>query len=145
MPEWVNKIPGVGGSERAGSAFINTQRRLVFRSLVEKLNRKVSGKRSLTNSELRVIGNYVNISTGRGSLGKYANSLQAMTALFFSPRWWASRIGWLTGQPIWYGTDWFGGEGATREVRTMVAVEMAKQVAAQMAIVGIAAAALTAA
>jgi uncharacterized coiled-coil protein SlyX len=145
MPEWINKVPGVGGSERAGSAFINTQRRLVFRSLVEKLSKQLDGKRSISNAELRVIGNFVNISSGRGSMGKYANSLEAMTMLFFSPRWWASRLAWLSGQPMWHNTGWFGGEGASREVRAMVAVEMTKQVAAQMAIMGIAAAALTAA
>lgn len=146
VPEWFDKLPGVGSSERAGSAFINTQRRLVFRSLVEKLAKKYDGNVSaISNAELRVIGNMVNIASGRGSLGAWANSLEAMTAIFFSPRWWMSRLQWWAGQPLWHDAKWTGGEGASWEVRQMAAVEWAKQAAAQLAIMTLAVAGLTAA
>jgi hypothetical protein len=145
VPEWVNKIPGVGGSERAGSAFINTQRRLVFRSLVEQLATDLDGKRSISNAELRVVGNIVNASSGRGSLWKFENVAHAASMVFFSPKWWASRIALLTGQPIWAESKWFGGEGASPEVRKLVAKEMLKQTAAQMAILGLTVAGLMAA
>ncbi len=144
-PEILNRIWGIGGSERAGSAFINTQRRLVFRHLVERLSRNLGGSRRITAAELRVIANFVNVSSGRGSLGKYANSLEAMSAVFFSPRWWMSRLAVLTGQPIWHDSRWFGGEGATTEVRKMVAKEWGKQMAAQATVIAIAYAALKAA
>ena len=145
VPEWFDKLPGIGGSERAGSAFINTQRRLVFRSLVDKLATKLDGKRSVSNAELRVIANFVNVSSGRGTIGAYTSALDSVTTVFFSPRWWASRINVLSGQPIWHGAQWTGENGASAEVRKMIAVEWAKQAAGQVAIMGIAVAALTAA
>ena len=146
VPEWFDKLPGIGASERAGSAFINTQRRLVFRQLATQLATQLDGtQRSLSNAELRVIGNLVNISSGRGSLGKWANSLEALTLVFFSPRWWASRLAFWTLQPLWHDARWVGGEGASKEVRMMAAKEWTKQAAAQVAIMGIAVAALTAA
>lgn len=147
VPEWFDKLWGVGASERAGSAFINTLRRLVFRSLVEKLATKHydGNVSSISNAELRVIGNMVNVASGRGSLGKWANSLEALTMVFFSPRWWASRLQWWSGQPVWHDSRWLGGEGASWEVRQMAAQEWAKQAAAQAAIMAIVIAGLTAA
>ena len=145
VPEWFDKIPGIGGSERSGSAFINTQRRLVYRSLVDKLATKLDGKRSITNAELRVIGNFVNVSTGRGTIGSHTAALDTITTVFFSPRWWASRINWMSGQPIWHDARWAKGEGASKEVRQMIAVEWGKQAAAQAVIMGLAVAGMTAA
>ena len=144
-PDWFDEIPGIGGSERAGSAFINTQRRLVFRSLVEKLAADIDGKRSISNAELRVIGNIVNISSGRGTIGSWTSALDSVTTVFFSPRWWASRINWLTMQPIWHDARWTGGEGASTEVRKLVAMEMAKQAGAQALILGLVTAGMLAA
>lgn len=147
VPEWVNKIPGVGGSERAGSAFINTLRRLVFRSLVDKLSKTMDGKgKKISNADLRVIANLVNVSTGRGDINIKGVSqiLTASSALFFSPRWWLSRLQWWTGQPVWHNSGWWG-EGASTEVRQLVAIEMGKQVMAQGMIIGLVSAALAAA
>ena len=136
-PEWADWVPGVAGSERAGSAFINTQRRLVFRSLVQKLAKKINGERSISNAELRVIANFINVSTGRGSLGDRANSLQAITHVFFSPRWWMSRLQWWVGQPAWHNSSWFGYEGASSEVRKMALAEWVNQAAAQAIVMGL--------
>jgi N12 class adenine-specific DNA methylase len=148
-PEWVNKIPGVGGSERAVSAFINTQRRLVFRSLVDKLaKRREEGTKGLTDAELRVIGNLVNVASGRGNLAgaqQWESALTAAAAVFFSPRWWVSRIQWWTGQPMWSNSRWLGGEGVSWDVRRMVVMEWGKQLAAQAMIMSIAIGGLTAA
>jgi N12 class adenine-specific DNA methylase len=148
-PEWVNKIPGVGGSERAVSAFINTQRRLVFRSLVDKLaKRREDGTKGLTEAELRVIGNLVNVASGRGNLAgaqQWESALTAAAAVFFSPRWWVSRIQWWTGQPMWSNSRWLGGEGVSWDVRRMVVMEWGKQLAAQAMIMSMAIGGLTAA
>jgi hypothetical protein len=146
VPEWFDKVWGIGGSERAGSAFINTQRRLVFRNLVSKLSTKLDGKNaSLSNADLRVIGNLVNVASGRGGIGKWTGALDALTLVFFSPRWWVSRLSWWVGQPVWHDSRWFGGDGASTEVRQMAAAEWAKQAAAQIAVMGVAVAGLTAA
>lgn len=146
VPEWVNNIPGVGGSERAGSAFINTLRRLVFRSLVDKLAKRLEGQgKALSDADLKVIANFVNVSTGRGDIKKYASVINAASTVFFSPRWWISRLQWLSGQPMWHGARWTDGKGASTEVRKMIAMEMGKQLMAQAAIIGFATAALAAA
>lgn len=148
VPEWVNKLPGLGGSERAASAFINSLRRLVFRSLVEKLAPMADGKRqSLTAADLEVIGHLVNVSTGRGRSGiaKFDSALTAASVVFFSPRWWLSRLQWWTGQPMWRETRWFGGKGVSPGVRSLVVKEWSKQAAAQVAIIGLVTAALYAA
>ena len=142
VPEWFDKLPGVGGSERAGSAFINTQRRLVFRELVGQLA-KMQGKsdtRSLSSADLRIIGNAVNVASGRGSIGsgKWAQSLEMLSSVFFSPRWWASRVQSLIGAPMWHESRWVGGEGASTEVRMLIAAEWGKQMAAQAGIMTLA-------
>lgn len=146
VPAWFDKIPGIGGSERAGSAFINSQRRMVFRELVTQLARwQGKNAASLSSADLRVIGNLVNVSTGRASLGKLENAAQVATALFFSPRWWASRLQTLVGAPIYSESRWLGGEGASTDVRLLVAKEWAKQMAAQTAIMTLVVSALAAA
>lgn len=124
-PEWVNKIPGIGGSERSGSAFINTLRRLVFRSFAEKLGRRLDGKdKRLSNADLRVLGHFVNVSTGRASVGQWASTLAEASTVFFSPQWWASRLLMLTGQPIWHNLR---DKEVSWETRAFVAQEWAKQ------------------
>lgn len=146
VPEWFDKVWGVGGSERAGSAFINTQRRTVFRELAGWLAKKqdVKGPSSLSSADLRLIGNLVNNASGRADLGKLGQSIELATKVFFSPRWWKSRINILIGQPLWYEARWTGGEGASAEARKLVALEWGKQAAAQVAIIGLAATALRA-
>lgn len=146
IPEWMNRIWGVGGSERAGSAFINTQRRLVFRSLVDKLTRTMDGKnKTISDSDLQVIGNLVNVASGRASIGTWSAALKAASAVFFSPQWWASRLLWWSGQPVWNDSQWFGGEGASWEVRKLAAMEWGKQASAQAIIMGVVAGGLAAA
>jgi N12 class adenine-specific DNA methylase len=145
-PEWMNKVWGIGGSERAVSAFINTQRRLVFRSLVDKLaTMRGDDVARLSDADLKVIGNLVNVASGRAGLGKWEGALQGAAAVFFSPRWWMSRLAWWSGQPMWHESRWFGGTGASAEVRKLAMMEWGKQAAAQALIMGLAIAGLTAA
>jgi hypothetical protein len=145
-PEWMNKVWGIGGSERAVSAFINTQRRLVFRSLVDKLaTMRGDDVARISDADLRVLGNLVNVASGRAGLGKWEGALQGAAAVFFSPRWWMSRLAWWSGQPMWHESRWFGGTGASPEVRRLAMMEWGKQAAAQALIMGLAVAGLTAA
>jgi len=95
LPE---KIPGYGrlvrGSNRAFVGFINETRADAFDSLVNTF--KAYG-RPVDNDTLRRIADYVNTSTGRGSLdfGKLGNlekHAKLLNAIFFSPRLASGRI-----------------------------------------------------
>lgn len=66
MGRWSKHIPGVAASERAYVTYLNRIRADVFDALVDQLGR--GGQ--VTLEEARVIANFVNASTGRGSLGK---------------------------------------------------------------------------
>jgi hypothetical protein len=93
-------LPGVAASERAYLTFLNRIRADVFDTLVHSL-----GKRSaVTLAEAQVIANYVNVATGRGSMGKsFEPAMAAMATVFFSPRYMASRFQMLALQPMWRG------------------------------------------
>lgn len=100
MSRLADKIPGVAGSERAYTTYLNRIRADVFDSLVGTLGKKGA----VTDAEARVIANYVNASTGRGSLGFAEKAAVPLATVFFSPRFLASRFQLLSGQPMWGGT-----------------------------------------
>lgn len=95
LPE---KIPVYGrlvrGSNRAFTGFINETRADAFDSLVNTFK---AAKRPLDDNTYRRIADYVNTSTGRGSLdlGKLGNlekHAKLLNAVFFSPRLASGRI-----------------------------------------------------
>lgn len=59
-----------------------------------------------TPKELNAIANYVNVSTGRGFIGKgrFANVARAAADVLWSPRLLISRFQLLLGQPMYRGT-----------------------------------------
>ena len=100
---FAKKIPGVNMSERAYNAYLNTMRVECFDSLLNAL--KACGSTSATKAELRAIGNFVNVATGRGNIGyaqKYASEL---STVFFAPKLTASRWQYLVGQPLYGGSS----------------------------------------
>lgn len=112
--KWVKKIPGVAASERAFSGYLNRMRADVFDSLTASLAR--DGKPKL--EEAKAIANYVNKSTGRGTLpGKMDQAAAGLAQVFFSPRYLASRFQILSGQPFY---------GGTMRTRGLIAKEYAK-------------------
>lgn len=91
LSKWAEKIPGVRPSERAYVGFINKLRADTFDSLVD--NAKKAGLDVSQGSQLsKEIAKYVNVSTGRGSLGRFEKVGTELNGLLFSPRLIASRL-----------------------------------------------------
>lgn len=95
MSNLLEKIPYLGAparaSSRAYSSYLNRVRVDVFNSLVSSF--KETGFSS--QKVLKELADYVNTATGRGSLGALGRSTKILSALFFSPKFMASRIALL--------------------------------------------------
>lgn len=90
MSKFAEKIPGVRMSERSFITYGNKIRADVFDDIIAKWER--NGANITVGLEKKLAG-YLNAATGRGSLGKHLDDLNAVTsALFFSPRLQAARV-----------------------------------------------------
>lgn len=99
MSTWAEKVPGVRRSNRAYVSFLNKLRADTFEKLIQQ--GKVFGANGEANVPLaRALADFVNTSTGRGSLGKLESSAVALNSTFFSPRLIASRLKMLN--PAYY-------------------------------------------
>lgn len=117
-------IPGVAMSERMYVAGLNRMRMDFFDSCIATL--KWWGG-PVTEAEAAVIANFVNISTGRGSLtGKWKTAATGLASVFFSPRYVASRFQLLLSEPFKAAT---GTGGHTARTRLLVASEYARMAA----------------
>lgn len=86
----VQKIPGIGASERAYSGFLNKIRFDVFKSMVKDSQ---NAGIELGDQELKQIGAFVNAASGRGNLPtSLAGHAETLNAVLFSPRLMASRL-----------------------------------------------------
>lgn len=102
MSHWIEKIPGIKNFQRAGLTFLNSIRADMFDTLVGTLPVTPAGAHNQV--ELLAIANYINISTGRGNLGKAEAAAETLNTVFFAPKYVASRFQLLLGQPAWKGT-----------------------------------------
>lgn len=102
---FLDKIPGVAASNRAYTTFLNVLRADTFDVMVAGLSRDGD----VTLDEAKAIANFVNVATGRGTLGKLENAAEGLNVAFFAPRYTASRFQLLLGQPF------FGGNARTRK------------------------------
>lgn len=100
MSRWAKKIPLVAGSERAYTTFLNKIRADTFDALVKSLG----DKNGVTLDEAKAIANFVNVTTGRGGLGKAETAGNFLSTVFFSPRYVASRFQLMAGTPLYKGT-----------------------------------------
>lgn len=100
MSTWAEKVPGVRRSNRAYTAFINKLRSDTFEALVS--DAKVLIDPDKNASLAKELANFVNVATGRGSLGKLEKSATALNSTFFAPRLIASRLTMLN--PHYYIT-----------------------------------------
>lgn len=129
MSRWASKIPGVGkmvaGSERAYTTFLNKLRADSFDAMANSLGR--DGK--ITLEQGRILANFINVATGRGTIGMADQAAVGLNTVFFAPRFVASRFQMLLGQPLYYGLlsgkAPFSGKGAGA-ARLMVAKEYAR-------------------
>lgn len=103
MSKFADKIPGIHASNRAYITVLNKLRADSFDQLKARLESK---GRPMNQKELEAIANYINVATGRGSLGsgKIAQAAELLATIFFSPRLMASRFQLLVGQPLWRGS-----------------------------------------
>lgn len=115
MARWSKMIPGVAGSERAYVTYLNRLRADTFDEMAVTLGRTGT----LTESEAKVIANYVNAATGRGDLGKFKGAAVPLATVFFAPRFVLSRFQYLTFQPLRM-------KGGTPRTRKLIALEYAR-------------------
>jgi peptidoglycan hydrolase-like protein with peptidoglycan-binding domain len=101
MSRLAEKIPGVAGSQRAYTTFLNKIRVDTFDLLIKNLV-KSEGKH--TAEEAKAIATLINESTGRGKVGLKPNTLAGLNTIFFAPRLVASRFQMLAGHSMWHGT-----------------------------------------
>lgn len=102
MSRLAEKIPGVSGSQRAYTTFLNKIRADCFDLLLKNLVQKEGLH---TDAEGKAIARLINEATGRGSLGKKANAWTGLNTIFFAPRLVASRFQLLAGHSMWGGTQ----------------------------------------
>lgn len=107
---------GVRMSNRAFITYLNTTRALLFDELL-KANFQ---DRAPTEAQLKVLGNLVNIMTGRGAISPKA--AEVASNVLWAPSLLTSRVQLLTGQPFWGKAGREGGGKA----RLIVAKEYAR-------------------
>lgn len=126
MSRLASRIPGVAASQRAYVTFLNLLRADTFDALHDSLIRQDKG----TDVELLAIGNYINVATGRGPLGKKGEAAaEGLATVFWSPRLVASRFQYAVGQPMWQGNA---------STRYLIAREYAKTLTALGVVYGLA-------
>ena len=99
------RIPIIGrlvlASERAYVTYLNLMRMETFTALVDGLSR--NGEPTI--DEAKAIANYVNVASGRGSIGELERATNFLNTVFFAPRYVASRFQFVIGQPLYKGTN----------------------------------------
>lgn len=103
MAKGIEKVPIVGrgvlASGRAYTTFLNKLRADSFDIMAKTLSK--SG--DVTLDQAKAIANYINVATGRGA--GFQQGAAGLNAVFFAPRFVASRFQALALQPLWKG-DW---------------------------------------
>ena len=87
MTRYAQKIPFIRMSERSYVTFLNKLRTDVFNQIAEQWEGT-----DKTTKDYQDLAKFINHSTGRGTLGALNRISGGLNALFFSPRFVASRI-----------------------------------------------------
>jgi hypothetical protein len=86
----IHKVPVLSGavkmSERSYNTFLNSLRSDVFYKYVDQWGTNA------TEKDYSELAKFINAATGRGSLGSLENASHVMSSVFFSPRYFMSRI-----------------------------------------------------
>lgn len=94
------KVAGVvKGSNRAYVSFANDLRSSLFDNMIKDTT-NITGKK-VTPDQAKKIARYINVTTGRGSLGNFEVAASDLNAALFSPRLLSSRIEMMT-NPMLY-------------------------------------------
>lgn len=124
----------VRASERAYSYILNRLRADSFDALYKSIGKSGHG---LTLDEAKAISNYINIATGRPSLGaKLDKAAPAFNTIFFAPKYVASRFMAIADMASFGSVSGRNG-GGTLRVRGAVAKEYARYLVAVGVVAGL--------
>lgn len=103
MSRLASKLPLVGrmvkSSERAYITYLNKLRADSFDAMAASLGKGGN----VTIEQARILSNYINVATGRGTILMADQAAAGLNTVFFAPRFVASRFQMLLGQPLYYG------------------------------------------
>jgi hypothetical protein len=118
MTRMAELIPGLAGSARAYTTFLNRMRADLFDMMVVHATRN---GQPITLAEAKIIANWVNSATGRTQTKGFQRTGVFLSTVFFAIRFQLSRFQILTFQPFWGGL-WRKGEGWKDTKRARMAV-----------------------
>lgn len=121
-----DKIPGIAGSQRAFTTFLNKLRADSFDAMHDSL----TATGLATQKEAEAIANFINVATGRGTVPGFEKAGTGLSTVFFAPKLVASRFQAIGG--VASGFRFGGGSMATR---TMIATEYGRFLAGVGALV----------
>jgi hypothetical protein len=131
MSRWIDRLPkSVGGglirgSNRGYTTFLNKLRADSFDQIAATLGK--TGE--LSKEEGEAVARFINIATGRGTIGEHNRAAVGLNTVFFAPRLVASRFQLLAGAPL------YGGSARTRK---LIAGEYARFLAGTAVVYGLA-------
>jgi len=126
MGRWADRVPGVAGSGRAYTTFLNSMRFNLFVTMVDSIGK--NGQ--VTTEEAKVIANYINAATGRADFKRLNETAATLNSVFFAPRYVASRFQYLA---IPFALPWMN---TTPRVKKMIAQEYARTFAGAAVFIG---------
>lgn len=100
MSKWAERIPGFKASQRIYTAYLNRLRADSFDALAATLAKKGTP----TVEELKAIGNFINVATGRGNAYGRDQAMTQLSSVFFAPRYTLSRFQLALGEPLFHGS-----------------------------------------
>lgn len=131
--KWLSEVRGVPGFshlERAHSTFLTRVRADYYDALTAGLWSK-SGH---TEAGKAIIGNAVNVFSGRGGLAEMGKSIGVLNKIFLAPNWVLSRFKAAVGEPIWHGPLKYGFQP---RARAAIATEYLRQAAGLTTVYGL--------
>jgi hypothetical protein len=92
-------VAGFSHLERWHSSYLTQLRADLFDAMTSSMSR--SGRPD--EAEAKIIGNAVNVFTGKGNLYSAERAVGLLNKVFLAPKWVASRFQLAIGQPLWHG------------------------------------------
>lgn len=89
----------IATSERGNVTFLNQIRANTFDSMAALTKKLNNG--ALSDTDVKAIGNYINVATGRGSLDVLPKAVQGVMQVMFSPKLVTSRFEYIAGSPLY--------------------------------------------
>lgn len=99
---WIKRVPFFRSMERWHSVYLTRARADFFDTMAAGLSK--DGK--LTPAQEKLIGNAVNVFTGKGNLGQMERSVNVLNKVFLAPKWVVSRFQTalpVPGNPLLHG------------------------------------------